>query len=517
MNSATQPRIEDADRFLRQRRPRDAQAICDALLRAKPGHIEARLVLARALQMLSDVRGMLDQIDEALRYDGNHIGAMLMRAEALTGLGRIADARAQLSALKTVVADDGRLLGRVAEVETQLGDHHAARHTLETALGKAPGDASLLYNLASAEIAIGDLGAAEGRLERLLAMSPHDYDAYYNRATLRRQTADNNHIDELETHLAALSGNPGGEIQLCYALAKEYEDIGEYDSAFVRLSQGAATRRQHMAYRVADDIATMETIAATFDADYCGQCHEAGGESGPVFVLGLPRSGTTLVDRILSSHPEMASVGEINDLALAVTRLCEGAKSKEELIVRSAKIDPAALAGAYLGSTRERCPDPGFIVDKTPLNFLYIGLIARALPQARIVHVVRDPMDVGFAMYKTLFRMGYPFSYDLDDIGRYIRAKDRLMEHWETYLPGRIVTVKYEDLVTDQEAETRALIAALGLDWHPDCLEFHANSSPSATASAAQVRQPIYTSSIGKWKAYGQHLDPLAKALEEPA
>jgi hypothetical protein len=169
---------------------------------------------------------------------------------------------------------------------------------------------------------------------------------------------------------------------------------------------------------------------------------------------------------------------------------------------------------AYRNSTTQRLPDSPYIIDKTPLNFLYIGLIAKTMPAARIINLVRDPMDVGYAMYKTLFRMGYPFSYDLEDIGRYICAKDRLMAHWEAVLPGKIINVDYQQLVTRQEGESRKLVSALGLEWHPDCLAFHQNKSPSATASAAQVRQPIYSSSVGKWKRYENQLAPLAKILK---
>jgi tetratricopeptide (TPR) repeat protein len=506
--------LHEADRLLRHRQPQAAETVCAKLLAEAPVHRQALLILSRARQMQNDWDGMLAHVDMVLKAEPGDLTAQLMRAEALSALGEIRKARLQLKTVKRQAIENAGLLGRIAEMETQLGDHPAARETLAKAHALAPDDPAILYNLASAEIAVGEMDSAEKLLDQLIETAPGDYDACYNRATVRRQTLDNNHIDDLMARLARVWGNVVGEIQLCYALAKELEDIGEYDRAFAYLSRGADARRRQMAYRVEDDISTMEDIATVFDEGYFAGYGDGSNGEGAIFILGLPRSGTTLVDRILSSHPDVKSVGEVNDLALAITRLCSGAKSKEELVRRSAAIDPNTLSVAYRNSTTQRLPDSPYIIDKTPLNFLYIGLIAKTMPAARIINLVRDPMDVGYAMYKTLFRMGYPFSYDLEDIGRYICAKDRLMAHWEAVLPGKIINVDYQQLVTRQEGESRKLVSALGLEWHPDCLAFHQNKSPSATASAAQVRQPIYSSSVGKWKRYENQLAPLAKILK---
>ena len=506
--------LQEADRLLRQHQPQAAEAVCTKLLTEAPKHREALLIAGRARQMQNDWDGMLARVDTVLQREPGDVAAQLMRVEALSALGQIQVARLQLNTAKDPAKGNAALLGRIAEMETQLGDHAAACETLAKAHALVPDDPAILYNLASAEIAVGEMESAEKLLDRLIETVPGDYDACYNRATIRRQTIDDNHVNDLMTRLSKVAGNVAGEIQLCYALAKELEDIGDHDRAFAYLSRGADARRRQMAYRVEDDILTMEDIAAAFDEDYFTGSRESSNGEGAIFILGLPRSGTTLVDRILSSHPEVNSVGEVNDLALAITRLCAGAKSKEELVRRSAAIDPKQLAQAYRNSTTQRLPESPYIIDKTPLNFLYIGLIAKTMPAARIINLVRDPMDVGYAMYKTLFRMGYPFSYDLEDIGRYICAKDRLMAHWEAVLPGKIINVHYQQLVANQEKESRKLVSALGLEWHPGCLAFHQNKSPSATASAAQVRQPIYSSSVGKWKAYEKQLDPLAKILK---
>ena len=268
-----------------------------------------------------------------------------------------------------------------------------------------------------------------------------------------------------------------------------------------------------MPYRVEDDINTMEAIQRVFDEAYFAAHTQGCEDARPVFITSLPRSGSTLTDRILSSHPDISSAGEINDLAMLITQMSVGATSKAELIRKSAALDMRELGQRYVNVLKSHDDEALRVIDKTPLNFLYFGLIAKALPNAVIIHVTRDPMDVGYAMFKTLFRMGYPFSYDLDDIAKYMGAKSRLMKHWHAMMPGRIKTVCYEDLVKTQEAASRALVSATGLDWNEACLDFHKNQSASATASAAQVRRPVYNSSLQKWKNYSDQLQPLEQAL----
>jgi len=228
--------------------------------------------------------------------------------------------------------------------------------------------------------------------------------------------------------------------------------------------------------------------------------------------MGLPRSGTTLVDRILSSHSRVESLGEISDFALCLTRLISG-PDKGALIRAAAEMDFARLGQAYEEAIRSYGRTAPFLIDKTPANYLYVGLIALALPGARIVHVERDPMDNGYALFKTLFRTGCPYSYDLTDLGRYVAAQRRLMAHWRSVLPNRMVEVRYEDLVRRPADEARRLLAGVGLDWEPACLAFHENRAPTATASAAQVRRPIYRTSVELWRRYEDELAPLARTL----
>jgi tetratricopeptide (TPR) repeat protein len=360
---------------------------------------------------------------------------------------------------------------------------------------------------------MGRLDEAEAMLDALIAQRPSDYDAYYNRATLRRQTADRNHIPALEAALASI-GEGKAPPALSYALAKEYEDLGEPERAFDHFERGAAARRRVLSYDVEADITAMREITQHFGPSFFAAYAEGFTDEAPIFVVGLPRSGTTLVDRILSRHPLVESRGELNDLPLAVMRAAGRTEDKTQRIAATAAAEMSALGQSYVRSVRGGGADRPVFVDKTPLNFLYLGIIARALPNAKIVHLTRHPMASGYAMLKTLFRMGYPFSYAQDDIARYQAGYLGLMRHWRQHLGSRVLDVRYEDLIEHQERETRRLLAHCNLHWDSACLTFHEGASPSATASAAQVRRPIYRDSLDQWRGIAHRLDPLAARLE---
>ncbi len=462
----------------------------------------------------------LQRFDFLLAREPRNAVAHLKRAQCLLVLGRASEARiAAASAERYAPPNDASFWDALGSLWSYAGDQAKALEAYDRAVALAPNHAAFIFNRATVRRFLGDLAGAETDYDRVIALTPADCEAYKNRSDLRTQTPERNHVAELERVLARVSGDWRDAVQLEFALAKELEDLGRYEQSFRHLQSGAFKRRQHLRYEVDTDVATVDWIIEAFPIT-ASQPVSGAADDAPIFILGLPRSGTTLVERILGSHSQVSSAGELNEFALAlvaaVTR--EGGRAalpRRELVARSAHLDFAALGRDYLARAhRVAAVGPRFI-DKMPLNYLYCGLIRRALPNAKIIHLQRHPMAACYAMYKSLFRDGYPFSYDLGEIGRYYVAYRRLMEHWRSSMPGAIHELHYESLVADQEGTTRALLAYCGLEWQDSCVNFHLNSAPTTTASAVQVRRPIYDGSVAQWRHYAAQLAPLAEQLRQ--
>jgi tetratricopeptide (TPR) repeat protein len=463
----------------------------------------------------------LQHLDRALAAAPGAPKLLFCRAQCLLALGRRGDAGLAASAALEGAAADAALLDALGSFCSFLGDQHRALEAFERAVAIAPDNPHFLFNRATVYRFLGRLADAEVDYDRVIALRPDDFEAYKNRADLRTQTVERNHVAELEGLVARGFATWNGEVQIRHALAKEYEDLGRYAESFKELEVAARKRREHLRYDVATDVATVDWIIEAYprvpQAPPAARIHGTGSHGVPIFIVGLPRSGTTLVDRILSSHSEVRSAGELSDFALALVARVRGENgrrelSRRELVARSAHIDFGALGREYLARARAVAGE-GTFTDKMPLNYLYCGIIRQALPDAKIVHLTRHPLAAGYAMFKTLFKDGYPFSYDLGDIARYYVAYRRLMRHWDEVMPGVIHHVEYEQLVADQLRESRRLLEFCGLEWQDACRDFHHNASPTTTASAAQIRRPIYDSSVAQWRHYATQLAPLRDLL----
>lgn len=510
--SSTQT-AQHAAALLKAGRAAEAEGLLKASLADHGAGVAAWMLLAKAQQMRNAFADMARSASAARELAPANRQAINLELDALVLAGTVSTVRQRIDGLAAADDIDSGLLARLSEVALQIGDYGLADSLLAQACALSPADMRLHYNRASTQVALGQMDAAEASLNRVLRHQPGDGDGWYNLATLRRQTATDNHLAALEEALQQ-TGNAPPAIPLNFAIAKQREDLGDHAASFRHLESGNAMRRAAMRYRVEDDAAAMAQIADGFGPSWAKNAQPAESDAKPIFVVGMPRSGTTLVDRILASHVEVESIGEVNDLALAIMEEAGAVASKADLIARSTTLDLNAFAANYHRRAAARAPHAKRIVDKTPLNFLYLGLIARAMPEAAIVHLRRDPMDIAFAVYKTLFRMGYPFAYALDDIARYMIAKHQLMAHWDALFPGRIIHTDYEALVSDQEAASRRLLTATGLDWDDAVLNFHQTQSASATASAAQVRQPIHRRSVGAWRRHEAALQPLHNAFK---
>ena len=305
-------------------------------------------------------------------------------------------------------------------------------------------------------------------------------------------------------------------------MAKEYEDLGDFEKSMQSLAWAKSKQATEVDYRWQDDAALFDRISTLFDkAFFSGtkSTADACGNSEPIFIVGMPRTGTTLVERILASHSEVYAAGELQNFPLQVKRMTSAESPgviNLETLEKSLQLDGAQLGQAYIDSTRPRTGHSAHFIDKLPINFMYLGLIHQALPNAKLVCLRRDPMDTCLSNYRQLFGAKfkyYYYSYDLMDCGRYYLQFDKLMRHWHTVMPGLIHEVQYEELIAEPERLSRELVAFCGLHWEPECLEFHTRQGSVATPSATQVRQPIYNSSVNRWRRYGNTMQPLYELL----
>ena len=484
-----------------------------------PDAAEAHFLAGIAAAMLGRVKNGIELITAAVERDGRgEYHAQLARLYSL--VRQDADAARSLRTAETSPPADALGRDTMGCVYARLGDHAASLPHFAEAVRIEPSNTAFRYNLAAAMSFVGQQAEAERELEALIALAPADARAHHLLAGLRRQRPDGNHVDRLSAARAA-ARLPRDRLLLGYALAKELDDLGERHAAFAVLAEANAEHRATLPYRFADDAAIFDAVEAAWPAIAAAQTAPPPADA-PIFVIGMPRTGTTLVDRILSSHPDVESAGELQAMPLAVkVAAATGGRAvlDADTIRAAATADPAAIGRDYLARARSHLAGarPRFI-DKFPGNFLYVGLIARALPEARIVCLRRNPLDTVLANFRNLFATGsryYDYSYDLIDIAAYYLRFDRLMTLWREVLPGRVLELGYETLVDNQEEETRRLLAHCGLGWSDACLDFHANAAPVSTPSAAQVRRPLYRDAVDRWRTHAEALEPARRFLTE--
>jgi len=401
---------------------------------------------------------------------------------------------------------------------TYCEDPERALRFFERAVDLMPTHPGYQYNLATAQRMLGFFPAAETTLDTVIALNPGDADAYYIRSDLRTQTPDKNHVRQLRHLLQSPLESAPKEIMLRFALGKELEDLERYDEAFQNFKRGCELERGRMRYSVSDDVATLDALIEYHDSSALSR-HSSQESDKCIFVVGLPRTGTTLVERILGGHSKVIPIGESPAFAAETVRAIRTrfgrSFPKLELARRALEIDAHTLGGDYLHAASPPLAEDQRFLDKQPLNYLYLGLIRRALPSARLIVVVRDPLDTCFALYKTLFTGAYPFSYDFSDLANYYAAWVRLIRHWKSCIGEDLFVVNYEDLVKSPEPVTRALLQHCGLAWESGILDFHNQRAPVTSASAVQVRRPLYISSVGRWRSYAAHLTTLRQLLEQ--
>jgi tetratricopeptide (TPR) repeat protein len=511
-------RHQEVTRLLQVGDLKSAEASCARLTAEFPQFLPGWHSASFIALCLGQLASAADLIQRALGHAPSDPRYLLQYARCLFSQKRIAESIGAATNAEHMALRDASLLDAIGSFYNSAGEHGRAFDAYSKAIAADSSRAVYWFNRATVRRFLGQLAEAEADYDRAIQLRPDDHEAYVNRSELRKQTPASNHIDAMERLLARGIPQWRGEMQIRHALAKEYEDLERYSDSWRHLESGARLRRQHMQYDVRYDVDTVDWIVKAYPEAPAEPIRGYPGRE-PIFIVGLPRSGTTLVERILGSHSEVLAAGELNHFAAALVAAAverNGGKPlpRQELVAATRHLDFAALGAQYVERTRPATDGRPHFTDKMPLNYLYCGLIRRALPNARIVHVIRHPMASCYAMFKTLFRDGYPFSYDLGDIARYYAGYRRLMDHWRRSMPGVIYDISYERLVANQASESRSLLAACGLDWQDGCLEFHRNPTATTTASASQVRRPIYDSSLTQWRHYEKQLDGLRIQLQ---
>jgi Tfp pilus assembly protein PilF len=500
-----------------------AEAMCRRAIALKPHLAHAYNTLGNVLLDL----GRLDDAEKALRQ------AIALRphfAEAMSNLGNALQQQGKAAEAEAAYRQSIALDAKLAEPHYNLGTLLLGQDRLvevEMAYRRAiainPDFADAHNNLGLTLKFLGRFADARRSVERALQLAPKDASCLFNLAELK-------HFDLGDQNLATLQGLAQSaealpvkkQIDLHFALAKAYEDLDRPRSTMQHLLAGNALMRARIHYDESATLRELDRIAEIFTPQLMQAFAGAGaGEPSPlpVFIIGMPRSGTSLIEQILASHPQVFGGGELPTLNSITLGEFVGCSSPFPDVM--AKISPHDLrrAGArYVAEIARLAPDAARITDKMPSNFRLAGLIALALPNARIIHAVRDPLDTCFSCFSKLFAAGQYQTYDLPELARYYRHYESLMDHWRRVLPpGRILDVRYEDVVADLEVQARRVVAHCGLAWDDRCLAFHDTDRPVHTASAVQVRQPIYQSAIGRAQRFRQFLQPLLDGLAAPA
>ena len=497
-----------------QHRWDEANRTLEALLRSQTEAVPVLLLLAGVSLATGSVRGAVAHLQQAAASLPDDINAIGRVAQALSRIGETRAAHACLAHAEIARSTDVHALLMLAHVSQGLGLHVEALALMERARGLGLDGADFRYFHALQLQFNGRIGEAEAEMESCLAMGPTFGRASLTLARVRRQTAASNHVGFIRSRLAAVESGSEDHAAFEFALHKELDDLGQHQEAWHALQRGNDVMQRRLGHDTAGERAIFDALIARFDTETAAREQVEGPT--PIFIVGMPRSGTTLLERILGNHSMVMPAGELADFPRQLRWTADRhghALVDLPLLEASRQLDFPLLGRRYLDQTRWRAQGRRFYVDKLPPNFMLVGFIRRALPHARVLHMVRDPMDVCFSNYRALFGDAYAYSYGLESLAHHHGQYQRLMRHWHRTLPGFVLDIDYGQLVRDTGSAARRLLEFCGLPYEAACLDTTANDSPVATLSSAQVRAPIHQRSAGEWRRYERQLDPLRRML----
>lgn len=489
-----------------------AKAILQKDNQVTPAHFLMGLVATDT--QLPDIA--ISAFNSVVTLDQDHAAAWAHIAHHCMKSGLVGRAENAIQHLRRIRSDDPMVLNLMGQTLTLMGEHTLALNCYGRAHNIAPENIMFMHNLANTLIFDGKTEEAEKMLATIIELEPHSPQAHWLIAGARK-AVDKSHINQMHQLTAQFQNNHHATAFYQYALGKEYEDLQDWDNAFAAFAKGANAKRQVVSYNEQDEIDAFDYLKKHFTESWLTDGQEGNPDPSPIFVLGQPRTGTTLIERIITAHSEVHSAGELQQLRLAVVRLGGVQTPKPmalETFAAALELDPKSVADMYLQSSGRMRGDKPRFVDKLPQNYMMLPLILKALPNAKIIHLVRSPMDACFASYKQLFAETYHHSYDQAEMARHHLRYLDLMSVWRDRFGERFLDISYEDTTRDLEPNVKRLIQFLDLPWQEQCLNFYQQKSAVSTASAVQVRQPVHTRSIGRWRRYERQLQPMRDIIE---
>ena len=497
------------------------------LLEDKAWRVPARLRLSTVATAQGRVRESVQQALAGFEVRGPDPVLLEALAHRLVEVGELEAAVACATDPAVTGARDPAVLAGVGMLMNAQALPAVALPLLERARALGGDSPRLAREIGIAQLYLGETDAAERELEACVSAAPEAAEAWRDLARLRRWSPERYHVDRLRAALARLGEGHHDAPLLQYALFKELDDLGDTAAAWAALEAGMRRHRAQVGFDPAAEAALFDALhepcGSRFsgdapDEDVAAEAAPTSDEGGPqpIFIVGLPRSGTTLLERILGGHPQVTDAGELRDFNAQLrwmTELPGGNEPDAALVRAAADIDFVQLGRRYLSHTRWHARGRPYYTDKLPANFLNVGFIARALPDAKILHMSRAPMDACFSNLKELFGAAYRYSYDQREMAQHFARYQALMAHWHEAFPGRILDVQYEALAAEPERVAREVLAFCGLPWDDAVLSPEQRTGAVATASTAQVREPIHARFVGQWRRYEAQLQPLREAL----
>lgn len=485
---------------------------------AKPHVAEAWFCKSVCEMMLMRAKIALESINKATDIEPNNSRYLAQRARCLVSSGAVMEG---LKLARKLVGKDQKnshILDAVANTISNAGEHEEAIPLFERAIKLNPKIPQYYSNYGTVLHFCQRTDEAEVAHRKALELFPEDFRAYWLLGQLRKAKPDHNFISWFEKMLTKYGDKLQARVSLNFALAKQHEDLGQNDEAFRHLELGSKAALEYAPYNEEANDNTLTRYREEFPPELFARGIGGSSNEEPIVIVGMPRSGTTLVERIIASYDDVFAAGELHNFMHILNERCNAlnpGKQGLELYLGLDRLDFRELGDAYVESTRPRTGHTRYFIDKYPFNFQTIGPMALALPRTKIINLVRNPMDTCFSNYKLLFMLGSAtYSYDQETLGRFYVQYRKMMEHWHACLPGRILDVDYENLVRNPEEESRRITDFLGFEWRPECLEYYKSDEAVSTASTSQVREPINASSLNAWKKFEAHLEPLKKVFE---